>query len=587
MDMKTSRNFFRLSTALFFLFVSLPLLAEDGLPITRSMNSSLLSHAPDTLSFYLYGSKDALEPLLVQSVARDQWRADTDLHNWPLTQARLIHFQTQLGDLDALAVAKSKLWIEMEVDAVSAGERTPLFAEAAGADGLSVEGLIESRSLTTGGFKFPDGSVQTAAVDASCPAGSSIRRLTPDGTVVCETDDVGSGTVTSVTAGAGLSGGTITTSGALSVASAGIGETMLADNAVTSVKIAPGAVGGSELANAAVTPEKLAYPFKASAAVPGIDTNPPEENAVISGINTASAPGSPASRYGLYGQATDSSNSGGSPNDSAGVFGRGFLSYSFGVKGYAGDISGAPHPIGAIGVVGIGQNRGIVGSSASGTGVFASSDSNYGVWGQSTQYRGVTGRTSRADNNYGLYTPDNLYARNYTSTGSSSQVFKYSGDSEILPGDVVSFSGIQMGEQNDDPVVTVNSSTDIPGAAIAGVVASRFNMEAVQEDETAIALDPTPTGPIRPGDYVLVVVRGLAAVNVDASEIQAEPGTMLVSHGESRSIDAMSPAAAAGDRGQTIGILLGELQPATEATGRRSPQVGDQPRKMYVYVSPR
>ncbi len=52
---------------------------------------------------------------------------------------------------------------------------------------------------------------------------------------------------------------------------------------------------------------------------------------------------------------------------------------NMGVRGEAGNITGIPQPLGPIGIVGLGQNRGVVGNSLSGTGVYASSDSNYGV----------------------------------------------------------------------------------------------------------------------------------------------------------------------------------------------------------------
>ncbi|WP_457665117.1 hypothetical protein [Thiolapillus sp.] len=324
--------------------------------------------------------------------------------------------------------------------------------------------------------------------------------------------------------------------------------------------------------------------------VPADETLPAEENAVVSGTNTTLSIEASQTFYGVYGQATDTA-----PNlnehESAGVFGRGLGGYSYGVKGIAGDISDiTSFPQGSIGVVGIGQGRGMVGSSYSGTGVYASSETNYGVWGQSIEYRGVTGRTGRADNNYGLYTPDNLFAKNYNSVGTTSEVFKYTGESEILPGDIVSFSGIQaVGGLDGDPMATVNSTDTIPEAAIAGVVASRFNLDAVRDRQTDNSLDPTPAGAIQPGDYVLVVVRGPAAVNVDAEVPHTVPGSLLVSNADSRTLEAKSPnnASAAPVRGQTIGVLLGELPPSA-TKGNRSPQAGTSPRRqVYVYVSPR
>jgi hypothetical protein len=70
------------------------------------------------------------------------------------------------------------------------------------------------------------------------------------------------------------------------------------------------------------------------------------------------------------------------------------------------------------------------------------SSSNYGVWGQSSEWRGVTGRTSRADNNYGFYTPDNLFSLNINLAGAVMQVMQNGGTEPLAPGDVVVFSGI-------------------------------------------------------------------------------------------------------------------------------------------------
>lgn len=57
------------------------------------------------------------------------------------------------------------------------------------------------------------------------------------------------GTVTSITAGTGLSGGTITTSGTIAIANGGVGTQQLADGAVTSTKIASQAITYNHIDN--------------------------------------------------------------------------------------------------------------------------------------------------------------------------------------------------------------------------------------------------------------------------------------------------------------------------------------------------
>ena len=72
-----------------------------------------------------------------------------------------------------------------------------------------------------------------------------------------ELGSAGSGTVTSVDSGTGLTGGPITTSGTLSIANDGVGTAQIAANAVTSTEIAANAVTSTEIADNAVTAAKI------------------------------------------------------------------------------------------------------------------------------------------------------------------------------------------------------------------------------------------------------------------------------------------------------------------------------------------
>lgn len=70
-------------------------------------------------------------------------------------------------------------------------------------------------------------------------------------------DSVGTGTVTTVSTGAGLTGGPISVTGTISIATGGVATTMLADGSVTSIKITDATIASADLADGSVTSAKV------------------------------------------------------------------------------------------------------------------------------------------------------------------------------------------------------------------------------------------------------------------------------------------------------------------------------------------
>jgi hypothetical protein len=171
------------------------------------------------------------------------------------------------------------------------------------------------------------------------------------------------------------------------------------------------------------------------------------------------------------------------------------------------------------GVYGEGSYRGVHGYSQSNIGVFGTGEV------------GVQGSTSRGDHDYGLCTMDNLYSLNFHSPGAQMQVVQNGGQEALEPGDVVIFDGLLPG---DPPLIQVAKATVANSTAVAGVVYSRYNLEAVTEDpEQGIPGDRevTPAGPVPPGEYLLIVVQGPAQVKASALAGAIQPGDLLSSAG--------------------------------------------------------
>lgn len=96
----------------------------------------------------------------------------------------------------------------------------------------SGSGLTGGPITSSGTLAVDTGAIQ-ARITGTCGASQKVLAVNSNGSVVCADDATGSsGTVTSITAGTGLEGGTITTSGTVGIANGGVGAAQLASGAV-------------------------------------------------------------------------------------------------------------------------------------------------------------------------------------------------------------------------------------------------------------------------------------------------------------------------------------------------------------------
>jgi len=108
------------------------------------------------------------------------------------------------------------------------------------AEDVDVNGNLKATSIT-----FGDSTTQTTAaqpVTGGC-TGQAISYIHSGPVFDCL--PIGSGTVTSVATGSGLSGGPITTTGTISIANSGVTNSMLSNSSVTISTTSPLSGGGS------------------------------------------------------------------------------------------------------------------------------------------------------------------------------------------------------------------------------------------------------------------------------------------------------------------------------------------------------
>lgn len=139
---------------------------------------------------------------------------------------------------------------------------------------------------------------------------------------------------------------------------------------------------------------------------------------------------------------------------------------------------------------------------------------NYGVYipspGVSTY--GLWSNTANASGEWALYSVDNVQAGNVFAHAYS-LVAKVTGPDQLSPGDVVAVAGVTdplPGAQSDLPLVRLATADEFTG--LIGVVQSRMVWEpAPGKEEYSLR---SAAGSVKPGDYVSLIIYGVAQVKV-------------------------------------------------------------------------
>ena len=159
-------------------------------------------------------------------------------------------------------------------------------------------------------------------------------------------------------------------------------------------------------------------------------------------------------------------------------------------------------------------------------GLVVANSGNIGVYVDDASEEGIKVNTLQSSHEWGVYTPDKIYAMNVTSKGNSTYAKNY-GNSALEAGDIVCIAGGVEENVLDDleyPVVYVVKADKGNSQAVFGVV--EYKVSICEKQEEAGEGQPPELrkslryeeGNVLPGEYMSVIVFGMADVKVDPGD---------------------------------------------------------------------